>query len=58
MDIKLLPAGARCLVDANIIIYNLGGLSLDCKAFVARVTRHEVEAFLTTVILAEVLHRR
>lgn len=58
MDIKLLPAGVRCLVDANILIYHLGGLSPECKAFIARVTRREVEAYLTTVIVAEVLHRR
>ena len=58
MDIKLLPAGARCLVDANILIYHFGGLSPECKAFVVRVTRHEIEAHLTTVIIAEVLHRR
>lgn len=58
MDIKSLPAGARCLVDANILIYHFGGLSPDCSDFISRVARREVEAHLTTVVIAEVLHRR
>ncbi len=58
MDINSLPAGSRCLVDANILIYHLDELSLDCKTFLARVARREVEAHITTVIVAEVLHRQ
>ena len=58
MDISSLPAGSRCLVDANILIYHLDELSPDCKAFLTRVARREVEAHLTTVIIAEVLHRQ
>lgn len=58
MDINSLPAGSRCLVDANILIYHLDELSLDCKAFLARVARREVEAHITTIIVAEVLHRQ
>lgn len=58
MDISSLPAGSRCLVDANILIYHLDELSLDCKAFLTRVARREVEAHITTVIVAEVLHRQ
>lgn len=58
MDINSLPAGARCLVDANIFIYHFGVRSGDATAFLARVARREVEAHLTTTIIAEVLHRR
>ncbi len=58
MDIKSLPEGARCLVDANILIYHFGNLSPECSDFIARVVRREVEAHLTTVVIAEVLHRR
>lgn len=58
MDIKLIPTTTRCLVDANIIIYHLGNLSAECSDFIARVARREIEAHLTTVIIAEVLHRR
>ncbi len=58
MDIKLLPAGEQVLVDANIFIYHLSALSAECKAFLSRVARGEVAAYVTTVIIAEVLHRR
>lgn len=58
MDIKTLPIGTRCLVDANILIYFLGGVSLDCKDFLLRVAGGEVEAWVTTAVIAEVMHRR
>lgn len=58
MDIKLLPNGAQVLVDANILLYHLGGLSAECTEVLRRVARREITPFLTTVIIAEVLHRR
>lgn len=58
MDIKSLPAGTRCLVDANIFIYHFGGASGESTDFFARVAKREVEAHVTTMIIAEVLHRR
>ena len=58
MDISLLPSGTRCLVDANILIYHIAGSSLQCKDFLQRVAGEEVEAYLTTTIIAEVLHRQ
>jgi predicted nucleic acid-binding protein len=58
VDIKALPKGASALVDANIFIYHLGGLSADCKAFLTRVAGREIEAYITTTIIAEMLHRR
>ncbi|MGH9846781.1 MAG: type II toxin-antitoxin system VapC family toxin [Blastocatellia bacterium] len=58
MDIDFLPSGARALIDANIFIYYLGGASAECRDFLRRVARNEVEAHLTTTIIAEVLHRR
>jgi len=58
VNINFLPAGANALVDANIFIYHLGGLSTDCKDFLHRVVRGEVTAHITTAIIAEVLHRR
>jgi len=58
VDIKSLPAGARCLVDANIFIYHFGGASGESTDFLARVAKREVEAHITTTIIAEVLHRR
>ncbi len=58
MDIKQLPAKTRCLVDANILIYHLNGASSECRDFLRRVASQEIEAYLTTIIVAEVLHRQ
>ena len=58
MDIKLLPPRSSCLVDANILLYHIGGSSVECKDFLRRVADEEIEAHLTTVIVAEVLHRQ
>ena len=58
MDIKLLPAGTMCLVDANIFVYHLGLQGGDCTGFFDRVASGEVDAYVTTVIIAESLHRQ
>lgn len=58
MDINLLPSGTSCLVDANIFIYHLSGDSNDCSNFLTRVENGEVELHITTIIVAEILHRR
>ena len=58
MDIKLMPAQISVLIDANIFIYHLGGISTDCSAFLRRVAIGEVEAYVTTIVIAETLHRR
>ncbi len=58
MDIKLLSAGTRCLVDANIFIYHLGMKAGECTDFLDRVARREIEAHITTTVIAEVLHRQ
>lgn len=58
MDINLLPNNTPCLVDANIFIYFLTGVSADCKSFLQRIAKGEIEAYLTTTIIAEVMHRR
>lgn len=58
MDIKLIPATTTLLIDANILIYHLGDSSAECTDFLKRVALGEIEAYVTTTILAEVLHRR
>lgn len=58
MDINGLPAQTRCLVDANILIYHIGGSSLECQDFLKRVADEELGAYLTNTIIAEVLHRQ
>ncbi len=58
MDIEALPLNTSCLVDANIFLYHHAGASDECTEFIDRVARYQVEAFLTTTIIAETLHRR
>ena len=58
MDIKLLPAGEYVLVDTNIFIYHLSNLSPECQQLLRRIALGELHAFVTTVIVAELLHRR
>jgi predicted nucleic acid-binding protein len=58
VDIKLLPAATKCLVDANIIIHHSNGTSVECRDFLHRIAIREIDAYLTTVIIAEVLHRQ
>jgi predicted nucleic acid-binding protein len=58
VDINLMPAQVPALIDANIFIYHLGGLSSDCTDFLLRVARNEFESHVTTIVIAEVLHRR
>jgi predicted nucleic acid-binding protein len=58
VDIKLLPATTKLLIDATILIYHLGDSSAECTDFLKRVAVGEIEAYVTTTILAEVLHRR
>lgn len=58
MDINALPAGARCFVDANIFIYHLAAASADCTNFMDRLAAGDFHAHVTTITIAEVLHRR
>jgi predicted nucleic acid-binding protein len=58
VDISQLPKGSRCFVDANILIFYLGGLSHEIREFLHRIIEQEIEAHISTVVVAEVLHRR
>lgn len=58
VDINALPAGARCFVDANIFIYHLAAASPDCTSFIDRLATGDFHAHITTIVTAEVLHRR
>jgi predicted nucleic acid-binding protein len=58
VDIDALPPGETALVDANIFIYHLSNSSAQCSRFLRRLALGEVVGCVTTVILAEVLHRR
>ena len=55
-----IPLGSKVFIDANIFIYHFGGdgnISDACTEFLLRVEERDVEAFTSTIILSEVLHR-
>lgn len=58
MDINHLPAGTNCLVDTNIFLYHLAAQSNDCRQFLFRLGRGELNAYVTTSIIGELLHKR
>lgn len=58
MDIKLLPAGARCLIDANILIYHLGMKAGSVQSSSAASPAERSKPTVTTTVMAEVLHRQ
>lgn len=57
MHIESIPAGTRCLIDANILIFHLTGASEECRDLLFRIAKGDLAAHLTTTVIAEVLHR-
>jgi predicted nucleic acid-binding protein len=58
MSLDAIPAGARVLVDANILIYAKRGMSAQCRRLVERCAQREVSGVLTSIVVAEFCHRR
>lgn len=58
MKLAKIPDGTRVFVDANIVLYTLSGQSNQCRAFLARCASGEVEGWITTIVAAEICHRR
>lgn len=58
MRLAKIPDGARIFVDANIILYALAGQSDQCHAFLSRCASGQVEGWITTIVAAEICHRR
>ena len=58
MNLDDIPAHARILIDANILIYARRGMSAQCCRLLARCAEGEVIGVLTTIALAEFCHRR
>ncbi|HVS70214.1 MAG TPA: type II toxin-antitoxin system VapC family toxin [Phycisphaerae bacterium] len=54
------PSGARCFVDANILVYNFTQnptFSAPSEAFVRRMENGDVAGFVSPAVLSETLHR-
>jgi predicted nucleic acid-binding protein len=56
--ISEIPDNASVLIDANIFIYAVERRSVECRAFLERCVGLALFAVSTTVVLAEVCHRR
>ena len=56
-DLRSLPQGSRVFVDTNIFCYHFSGQSVTCSAFVDRIARDEVSAFVNTQVLSDLLHK-
>ena len=57
MTLQEIPANEIVLVDANIILYDQQGASLQCTHFLRRCAEKEITGVVTSHILAEVMHR-
>jgi predicted nucleic acid-binding protein len=58
MNLDEIPQGSRIFIDSNIIVYVLGGRSSQCRGFLERCERNEIEGWISTLVVAEVAHRR
>ncbi|HRZ37063.1 MAG TPA: type II toxin-antitoxin system VapC family toxin [Candidatus Paceibacterota bacterium] len=58
MNLDAIPAGARVLIDANVLIDAKRAMSAQCRRLLHRCAQREVSGVLTTILLAEVCHRR
>ena len=61
MTLDQVPAGARMLVDSNVLVYHFQPHPLFgpmCNRLMERIERQDIEAFTFTSLLSEVAHRR
>ena len=57
MFLEEIPSGTRVLIDSNVFICHFLDISQSCTDFLCRVEDEEVIGYISTVVLAEVLHR-
>lgn len=56
-DLASLPTGTPVFVDTNIFFLYFRGSSATCSAFVERIARGEVAAYVNTQVLSDLLHK-
>ena len=57
MTVEAIPAGSRCCIDANILIYAETGYSEQAKALLARCAQATIVGILPFAALLDVCHR-
>jgi predicted nucleic acid-binding protein len=55
--LDIIPPRSKIFIDSNILIYHFLDLSESCSILLERVEHGEVQAYISTVVQAEVLHR-
>ena len=55
--LKDIPTNSRIFIDSNIFIYHFLDVSESCTNFLEKVELREIEAYTSTIVLAETLHR-
>lgn len=56
-DLAQLPPKARVFVDTNIFTLHYRSKSATCTAFIVRIAQGEVQAFVNTQVLSDLLHK-
>lgn len=56
-DLAALPSGTRVFVDTNIFDLHFRGKSATCTALMSRIATGDVEAYVNTQILSDLLHK-
>jgi len=56
-DLSLLPDGASVFVDTNIFYLHFQLRSLTCTNFFSRVENEEIDAYVNTQVLSDLLHK-
>ncbi|MCP4659016.1 MAG: type II toxin-antitoxin system VapC family toxin [bacterium] len=55
--LEQVKTGTRIFVDAPIFIYHFTAVSADCRSFLERCERGDIQGVTSVVVLAEVSHR-
>lgn len=56
-DLAMLPGGTSVFVDTNILHFHLQAKSSSCTFFLKRIANGEVEAYVNTQVLSDLLHK-
>jgi predicted nucleic acid-binding protein len=56
-DLAQIPSGTKVFVDTMIFYLHFQGRSVSCTAFIERIARGEIEAYVNTEVLSDLLHK-
>ncbi|GAB1350187.1 hypothetical protein MASR1M107_24020 [Ignavibacteriales bacterium] len=56
MNLTMIEASDNLMLDANIILYAIQQKSLQCTELINRISSGEINCFISTHVLAEVMH--